>query len=173
VLERAKRLVETGSDVLILLDSLTRLARAYNVEQRGSGRILTGGIDSRTLENPRRFFGAARRCEEGGSLTIIASCLVDTGSKMDEVIFQDFKGTGNTEVVLDRSLFEKRVFPCIDIHMTGTRKEEKLLKEWTPKVHLLRRALASMGTVDAVEALLKKLSAFESNEAFLANLGAR
>ncbi|MDQ7006396.1 MAG: transcription termination factor Rho [Acidobacteriota bacterium] len=173
VLERAKRLVETGSDVLILLDSLTRLARAYNVEQRGSGRILTGGIDSRTLENPRRFFGAARRCEEGGSLTIIASCLVDTGSKMDEVIFQDFKGTGNTEVVLDRSLFEKRVFPCIDIHMTGTRKEEKLLKAWTPKVHLLRRALASMGTVDAVEALLKKLSAFESNEAFLANLGTR
>ena len=173
VLERAKRLVESGKDVLILLDSLTRLARAYNIEQRGSGKILSGGIDSRTLENPRRFFGAARRCAEGGSLTIIASCLIDTGSKMDEVIFQEFKGTGNTEIVLDRNLFEKRVFPCIDIHLTGTRKEEKLLKDWTPKVHLLRRALASMGTVDAVEALLKKLSAFESNEAFLENLGAK
>jgi transcription termination factor Rho len=172
VLERAKRLVESGQDVLILLDSLTRLARAYNVEQRGSGKILTGGIDSRTLENPRRFFGAARRCEEGGSLTIIASCLVDTGSKMDEVIFQEFKGTGNTEIVLDRKLFEKRVFPCIDIHQTGTRKEEKLLKEWTPKVHLLRRALSTMSPVDAVEALLKKLSAFETNADFLGSLGA-
>jgi transcription termination factor Rho len=143
VLERAKRLVESGRDVLVLLDSLTRLARAYNVEQRGSGKILSGGIDSRTLENPRRFFGAARRCEEGGSLTIVASCLVDTGSKMDEVIFQEFKGTGNTEIVLDRKLFEKRVFPCIDIHQTGTRKEEKLLKDYTSKVHLLRRALAT------------------------------
>ncbi len=172
VLERAKRLVESGRDVLVLLDSLTRLARAYNVEQRGSGKILTGGIDSRTLENPRRFFGAARRCEEGGSLTIIASCLIDTGSKMDEVIFQEFKGTGNTEIVLDRKLFEKRVFPCIDIHLTGTRKEEKLLKEWTPKVHLLRRALATMSQVDAVEALLKKLSAFDSNAEFLGSLGA-
>ncbi|RMG47225.1 MAG: transcription termination factor Rho [Acidobacteria bacterium] len=171
VLERAKRLVESGRDVLVLLDSLTRLARAYNVEQRGSGKILSGGIDSRTLENPRRFFGAARRCEEGGSLTIIASCLVDTGSKMDEVIFQEFKGTGNTEIVLDRKLFEKRVFPCIDIHQTGTRKEEKLLKEWTPKVHLLRRALSTMAPVDAIEALLKKLSSFETNEEFLANLG--
>lgn len=172
VLERSKRLVESGRDVLVLLDSLTRLARAYNVEQRGSGKILTGGIDSRTLENPRRFFGAARRCEEGGSLTIIASCLVDTGSKMDEVIFQEFKGTGNTEIVLDRKLFEKRVFPCIDIHLTGTRKEEKLLREWTPKVHLLRRALSTMSAVDAVEALLKKLSAFESNAEFLNSLGA-
>lgn len=171
VLERAKRLVECGRDVLILLDSLTRLARAYNVEQRGSGKILSGGIDSRTLEHPRRFFGAARRCEEGGSLTIIASCLVDTGSKMDDVIFQEFKGTGNTEIVLDRKLFEKRVFPCIDIHQTGTRKEEKLLGEWTNKVHLLRRALATMSPVDAVEALLKKLSAFPSNAAFLSSLG--
>lgn len=173
VLERAKRLVESGRDVLVLLDSLTRLARAYNVEQRGSGKILSGGIDSRTLENPRRFFGAARRCEEGGSLTIIASCLVDTGSKMDEVIFQEFKGTGNTEIVLDRKLFEKRVFPCIDIHQTGTRKEEKLLKDYTSKVHLLRRALATMSPVDAVEALLKKLSAFESNKEFLDSLGPR
>jgi transcription termination factor Rho len=173
VLERAKRLVESGRDVLVLLDSLTRLARAYNVEQRGSGKILSGGIDSRTLENPRRFFGAARRCEEGGSLTIIASCLVDTGSKMDEVIFQEFKGTGNTEVVLDRKLFEKRVFPCIDIHQTGTRKEEKLLRDYTSKVHLLRRALATMSPVDAVEALLKKLSAFESNKEFLDSLGPR
>ena len=172
VLERAKRLVESGRDVLVLLDSLTRLARAYNVEQRGSGKILSGGIDSRTLENPRRFFGAARRCEEGGSLTIIASCLIDTGSKMDEVIFQEFKGTGNTEIVLDRKLFEKRVFPCIDIHQTGTRKEEKLLKEWTPKVHLLRRALSTMSPVDAVEALLKKLAAYPSNEEFLRALGA-
>ena len=172
VLERAKRLVESGQDVLVLLDSLTRLARAYNVEQRGSGKILTGGIDSRTLENPRRFFGAARRCEEGGSLTIIASCLVDTGSKMDEVIFQEFKGTGNTEIVLDRKLYEKRVFPCIDIHLTGTRKEEKLLREWTPKVHLLRRALSQMNQIDAVEALLKKLQAFDSNADFLASLGA-
>ncbi len=172
VLERAKRLVESGRDVLILLDSLTRLSRAYNIEQRGSGRILSGGIDSRTLENPRRFFGAARRCEEGGSLTIIASCLIDTGSKMDEVIFQEFKGTGNTEVVLDRSQFEKRVFPCIDIHQTGTRKEEKLLGEWTPKVHLLRRALATMTPVDAVEALLRKLSSYSSNDEFLSSLGA-
>ncbi len=173
VLERAKRLVESGRDVLVLLDSLTRLARAYNVEQRGSGKILSGGIDSRTLENPRRFFGAARRCEEGGSLTIVASCLVDTGSKMDEVIFQEFKGTGNTEIVLDRKLFEKRVFPCIDIHQTGTRKEEKLLKDYTSKVHLLRRALATMSPVDAVEALLKKLAAFESNKEFLDSLGPR
>jgi transcription termination factor Rho len=172
VLERSKRLVESGRDVVIVLDSLTRLARAYNVEQRGSGKILSGGIDSRTLEHPRRFFGAARRCAEGGSLTIIASCLVDTGSKMDDVIFQEFKGTGNTEIVLDRRLFEKRVFPCIDIHLTGTRKEEKLLKDWTHKVHLLRRALATMSAVDAVEALLKKLSAYESNEAFLESLGA-
>jgi len=173
VLQRSKRLVESGRDVLVLLDSLTRLARAYNVEQRGSGKILSGGIDSRTLENPRRFFGAARRCEEGGSLTIIASALVDTGSKMDDVIFQEFKGTGNTEIVLDRELFEKRIFPCIDIHQTGTRKEEKLLGEWTPKVHLLRRALASMSPADAVETLLKRLSAFESNESFLARLGAK
>ncbi|UCF69065.1 MAG: transcription termination factor Rho [Acidobacteriota bacterium] len=172
VLERSKRLVESGRDVLVLLDSLTRLARAYNVEQRGSGKILSGGIDSRTLENPRRFFGAARRCEEGGSLTIIASCLIDTGSKMDEVIFQEFKGTGNTEIVLDRKLFEKRVFPCIDIHQTGTRKEEKLLREWTPKVHLLRRALSTMAPVDAIEALLKKLGSFDTNEKFLASLGA-
>ncbi|MDH3285591.1 MAG: transcription termination factor Rho [Acidobacteriota bacterium] len=172
VLERSKRLVESGRDVLVLLDSLTRLSRAYNVEQRGSGRILSGGIDSRTLENPRRFFGAARLCEEGGSFTIIASCLVDTGSKMDEVIFQEFKGTGNTEIVLDRGLFEKRVFPCIDIHQTGTRKEEKLLKEWTAKIHLLRRALSTMSPVDAVEALLRKLSSFESNEQFLSSLGA-
>ncbi len=171
VLERSKRLVESGKHVLILLDSITRLARAYNVEQRGSGKILSGGIDSRTLENPRRFFGAARRCAEGGSLTIVATCLVDTGSKMDDVIFQEFKGTGNTEIVLDRALFEKRVFPCIDIHMTGTRKEEKLLGERTAKVHLLRRALASMNVIDAVEALLKKLSAFPSNRAFLENLG--
>jgi transcription termination factor Rho len=171
VLERSKRLVESGGDVLVLLDSLTRLARAYNVEQKGSGKILSGGIDSRTLEKPRRFFGAARRCREGGSLTIIASCLIDTGSKMDEVIFQEFKGTGNTEIVLDRRLFEKRIFPCLDIHLSGTRKEEKLLEDWTPKVHLLRRALANMNTVDAVEALLKKLSAFDSNEEFLDNLG--
>ncbi len=171
VLERSKRLVESGKDVIILLDSITRLARAYNVEQRGSGKILSGGIDSRTLENPRRFFGAARKCREGGSLTIVATCLIDTGSKMDEVIFQEFKGTGNTEIVLDRTLFEKRIFPCVDIHLTGTRKEEKLLGEITPKVHLLRRALASMNVVDAIEALLKKLSAFPSNQTFLGNLG--
>jgi transcription termination factor Rho len=171
VLERAKRLVESGRDVLVLLDSLTRLSRAYNVEQRGSGRILSGGIDSRTLENPRRFFGAARRCDEGGSLTIVASCLIDTGSKMDDVIFQEFKGTGNTEIVLDRSLFEKRVFPCIDIHQTGTRKEEKLLGDRTAKVHLLRRALSTMPPAEAVEALLRKLSSFPTNEEFLGSLG--
>jgi transcription termination factor Rho len=171
VIERAKRLVETGHDVMILLDSLTRLSRAYNVEQRGSGKILSGGIDSRTMENPRRFFGAARNAEEGGSLTIIASCLVDTGSRMDEVIFQEFKGTGNTEIILDRRLFERRVFPCIDINGTGTRKEERILPEdWLPKVHLLRRALSQMAPVDAVEALLKKLALYESNEAFLATL---
>jgi transcription termination factor Rho len=174
VIERAKRLVEMGRDVMIILDSLTRLSRAYNTEQRGSGKILSGGIDSRTMENPRRFFGAARNAEEGGSLTIIASCLVDTGSRMDEVIFQEFKGTGNTEIILDRQLFERRIFPCIDIAGTGTRKEERILPEdWLPKVHLLRRALSQMGPADSVEALLKKLAGFGSNQGFLDSLAAR
>jgi transcription termination factor Rho len=127
ILERARRLVEMKKDVVILCDSITRMSRAYNNEQRGSGKILSGGIDARTMEKPRRFFGAARNAEDWGSLTIIATALVDTGSRMDEVIFQEFKGTGNTEIVLDRGLFERRIFPAMNIGQTGTRKEEKLL----------------------------------------------
>src|SRR5436305_2263568 len=141
VLERARRLVEMKQDVVILCDSITRMSRAYNNEQRGSGKILSGGIDARTMEKPRRFFGAARNAEEWGSLTIIATALVDTGSRMDEVIFQEFKGTGNTEIVLDRGLFERRIFPAINIAQTGTRKEEKLLPPTVlRKTHPLRRA---------------------------------
>jgi transcription termination factor Rho len=168
-LERAKRLVEQGKDVVILLDSITRLARAYNKEIESSGRTLSGGVDSRALERPKRIFGAARNCEEGGSLTIIGTALIDTGSRMDEVIFEEFKGTGNMEVTLDRALAEKRIFPAINIPQSGTRKEEKLFtpKEYE-KVRLLRVALSNYKPVEAMEKLLGKTQEFRSNEEFLA-----
>jgi transcription termination factor Rho len=169
-MERAKRLVEGGRDVVILLDSITRLARAYNREIESSGRTLTGGVDSRALERPKRLFGAARKAEEGGSLTIIATALIDTGSRMDEVIFEEFKGTGNMEVVLSRQLAERRIFPAIDIAASGTRKEEKLYSQKdVAKIHKLRGALASLKPVEAMERLLKKLSEFDTNEEFLAS----
>ncbi len=171
VLEHARREVEHGRDIIILLDSLTRLARAYNREQRGSGKIMTGGIDSRTMEKPRYFFGSARQAEEGGSLTIIASALVDTGSRMDEVIFQEFKGTGNMELVLDRTLFERRVFPAVDISMSGTRREELLFApEELSKANLLRRVLSSVKPVEAMQLLLDKMSKYPTNAAFLKSL---
>ncbi len=168
VLDRARRLVEMKRDVVILCDSITRMSRAYNNEQRGSGKILSGGIDARTMEKPRRFFGAARNAEEWGSLTIVATALVDTGSRMDEVIFQEFKGTGNTEVVLDRGLFERRIFPAMNIAQSGTRKEEKLLSPAVLlKVHTLRRALAGTDPMNAMKMLLERLQKFPTNEAFL------
>ena len=169
--ERAKRLVEIGKDVVIFCDSLTRMSRAYNNEQRGSGKILSGGIDARTMEKPRRFFGGARNHEDGGSLTIIATCLVDTGSRMDDVIFEEFKGTGNCEIILDRGLFDRRVFPCINIPASGTRKEEKLYTaDELPKIHKLRRALASVKPLDAMELLLSKLSRTRANADFLKSI---
>ncbi|MBI2212783.1 MAG: transcription termination factor Rho [Acidobacteria bacterium] len=168
VLDRARRLVEIKHDVVILCDSITRMSRAYNNEQKSSGRIMSGGIDARTMEKPRRFFGSARNAEHWGSLTIVATALVDTGSRMDEVIFQEFKGTGNTEIVLDRGLFERRIFPAINIPQTGTRKEEKLLPpEVLPKIHTLRRALAGTDPMTAMKMLLEKMQRFPSNEAFL------
>jgi transcription termination factor Rho len=171
VLERARRLVESRRDVVVLLDSITRLSRAYNTEQRGSGRVLSGGIDARTMEKPRRFFGAARKVENGGSLTVIGTALVDTGSRMDEVIFQEFKGTGNTEIVMDRDLFDRRIFPAIDISQSGTRKEEKLYspKEYQ-KVVLLRRALAPLRAAEAMQLLVGRLAKTASNAEFLAGL---
>lgn len=171
VLERARRLVELGQDVVVFMDSLTRLSRAYNNLQKGSGRILSGGIDARTMEKPRRFFGSARNVEDGGSLTIVATCLVDTGSRMDEVIFQEFKGTGNMEIVLTRDLFERRIFPCIHIASSGTRKEEKLYsREDVEKLYLLRRALASLPNHEAMQLLLSKLKQYPKNRDFLASL---
>jgi len=169
--ERAKRLVEIGHDVVIFCDSITRMSRAYNNEQRGSGKILSGGIDARTMEKPRRFFGGARNHEGGGSLTIIATCLVDTGSRMDDVIFEEFKGTGNCEIVLDRGLFERRIFPCINIPASGTRKEEKLYDvDELPKIHKLRRALSSVKPVDAMELLLSKMTKTKTNKEFLKSI---
>ena len=169
--ERAKRLVEIGHDVVIFLDSITRMSRAYNNEQRGSGRILSGGIDARTMEKPRRFFGGARNHEDGGSLTIIATCLVDTGSRMDDVIFEEFKGTGNCEIILDRGLFERRIFPCINIPASGTRKEEKLYTtDELPKIHKLRRALSSVKPIDAMELLLSKIIRTKTNAEFLKSI---
>ena len=168
VLDRARRLVEIKHDVIILCDSITRMSRAYNNEQKSSGRIMSGGIDARTMEKPRRFFGSARNAEHWGSLTIVATALVDTGSRMDEVIFQEFKGTGNTEIVLDRGLFERRIFPAINIPQTGTRKEEKLLPaELLAKIHTLRRALAGTDPMTAMKMLIEKMQRFPSNEAFL------
>jgi transcription termination factor Rho len=171
VFERARRLVEMGRDVVVFMDSLTRMSRAFNNLQKGSGRILSGGIDARTMEKPRRFFGSARNVEDGGSLTVVATCLIDTGSRMDEVIFQEFKGTGNMELVLDRKLFEKRIFPCINIPQSGTRKEEKLYpKEQVEKLYLMRRALSSLSPEAAMELLLQKVREFSSNEQFLSSL---
>jgi transcription termination factor Rho len=169
-MERARRLVEGGKDVVILLDSITRLSRAYNKEVESSGRTLTGGVDSRALERPKRLFGSARKAEEGGSLTIIATALIDTGSRMDEVIFEEFKGTGNMEVVLSRQLAERRIFPAIDIGASGTRKEEKLFSaKEIEKIRRLRGALASLKPVEAMERLLKKLGEFDTNEEFLSS----
>jgi len=171
VFERARRLVEMGEDVVVFMDSLTRMSRAFNNLQKGSGRILSGGIDARTMEKPRRFFGSARKVEDGGSLTVVATCLIDTGSRMDEVIFQEFKGTGNMELVLDRRLFEKRIFPCINIPQSGTRKEEKLYpKEQVEKLYLMRRALSTLSPEAAMELLLQKVREFPTNEQFLSSL---
>jgi transcription termination factor Rho len=171
VFERARRLVEMGEDVVVFMDSLTRMSRAFNNLQKGSGRIMSGGIDARTMEKPRRFFGSARNAEGGGSLTVVATCLIDTGSRMDEVIFQEFKGTGNMELVLDRKLFEKRIFPCINIPQSGTRKEEKLYpKAQLEKLYLMRRALSSLPPEAAMELLLQKVREFPTNEKFLASL---
>jgi len=167
VLEKAKRLVEHKRDVVILLDSITRLARAYNTVVPSSGKVLTGGVDANALQRPKRFFGAARNIEEGGSLTIIATALVDTGSRMDEVIFEEFKGTGNSEIILDRKLSDKRTFPAIDITKSGTRKEELLVeKSVLSKMWVLRRILSPMGTVDAMEFLLDKLKYSKTNDDF-------
>jgi transcription termination factor Rho len=174
VLERGRRLVELGGDVVVFMDSLTRMSRAYNNAQKGSGRILSGGVDARTMEKPRKFFGSARNIENGGSLTIVATCLVDTGSRMDEVIFQEFKGTGNMEIVLTRDLFERRIFPCMNIPQSGTRKEEKLYsREEVDRIYLLRRALAALPPHDAMQALLSKLKQFRTNSEFLANIQAQ
>lgn len=168
VIEKAKRLVEHKKDVVVLLDSITRLARAYNTVLPPSGKILTGGVDANALQKPKRFFGAARNIEEGGSLTIIATALVDTGSKMDEVIFEEFKGTGNMEVHLDRRLVEKRTFPAIDINKSGTRKEELLIdKTSLNRIWILRKVIHPMNVVDSMEFLLDKLSETKSNQEFL------
>ena len=170
-LEIAKRQVETGRDVVILLDSITRLARAYNLALPPSGRTLSGGIDPIALYPPKRFFGAARKIEEGGSLTIIATCLVDTGSRMDDVIYEEFKGTGNSELILDRKLAEKRIFPSIDVQRSGTRREELLLEEGTLKmVWTMRRMLSAVGTNEGIELLLNRIAKTESNAEFLAKL---
>jgi transcription termination factor Rho len=171
VIEKAKRLVEHKRDVVILLDSITRLARAYNTVVPPSGKILSGGVDSNALHKPKRFFGAARNLEEGGSLTIIATALVDTGSRMDEVIFEEFKGTGNSEVHLDRKLMEKRIFPCLDINKSATRKEELLLPEFAlQRVWLLRQLLHPLNVIDSMEFLLDKISRTETNQEFLESM---
>jgi len=168
VIEKAKRLVEHRKDVVILLDSITRLARAYNTVVPPSGKVLSGGVDSNALQKPKRFFGAARNIEEGGSLTIIGTALIDTGSRMDDVIFEEFKGTGNMEVHLDRKLVEKRVFPSIDIHRSGTRKEELLLDEWElRRIWVLRKVLSSLSPVECMEVLLERLTKTTTNKEFL------
>ena len=167
VIEKAKRLVEHGRDVVILLDSITRLGRAYNTVIPSSGKVLTGGVDANALQRPKRFFGAARNIEGGGSLTIIATALIDTGSRMDEVIFEEFKGTGNSEIVLDRKISDKRIFPAIDIIKSGTRKEELLIDSDTlQKIFILRRILNPMGVVDAMEFLIDKLKSTKDNKEF-------
>ncbi|HEX4636563.1 MAG TPA: transcription termination factor Rho [Rhizomicrobium sp.] len=171
VIEKAKRLVEHKRDVIILLDSITRLGRAYNTVVPSSGKVLTGGVDANALQRPKRFFGAARNIEEGGSLTIIATALIDTGSRMDEVIFEEFKGTGNSEIILDRKVADKRVFPAIDIMRSGTRKDELLVEKGTlAKTYVLRRILSPMGTVDAIEFLLDKLRQSKNNGDFFESM---
>ena len=167
VIEKAKRLVEHGRDVVILLDSITRLGRAYNTVVPSSGKVLTGGVDANALQRPKRFFGAARNIEEGGSLTIIATALIETGSKMDEVIFEEFKGTGNAEIILDRKVADKRVYPAIDIAKSGTRKEDLITDPAAmQKIFVLRRILAPMGVNDAIEFLLDKLKQTKTNQDF-------
>lgn len=171
VMEKAKRLVEMGRDVIILLDSITRMARAYNTVTPPSGRVLSGGLDANALQKPKRFFGAARNIEEGGSLTIIATALIDTGSRMDDVIFEEFKGTGNMEIHLDRKLVDKRVFPAIDINKSGTRKEELLTSQFElNRMWILRKILNPLSTVEAMELLLEKLQEYDSNDIFLKGL---
>jgi len=171
VIEKAKRLVEHKKDVVILLDSITRLGRAYNTVVPSSGKVLTGGVDANALQRPKRFFGAARNIEEGGSLSIIATALIDTGSRMDEVIFEEFKGTGNSEIVLDRKVSDKRIFPSLDVGKSGTRKEELLVdKDKLSKMWVLRRILMQMGTVDAMEFLLDKMKDSKTNEDFFATM---
>jgi transcription termination factor Rho len=171
VIEKAKRLVEHKRDVVILLDSITRLARAYNTVVPSSGKVLTGGVDANALQRPKRFFGAARNIEEGGSLTIVATALIDTGSRMDEVIFEEFKGTGNSEIILDRKLSDKRTFPSIDITKSGTRKEELLVDKGTlSKMWVLRRILMPMGVVDAMEFLVDKLKQAKTNHDFFGSM---
>ena len=165
VIEKAKRLIEHKKDVVILLDSITRLARAYNTVVPASGKVLTGGVDANALQRPKRFFGAARNTEDGGSLTIIATALVDTGSRMDEVIFEEFKGTGNSELVLDRRLADRRIYPAIDIQKTSTRKEELLMdKDELNRVYLLRNFLADMPPVEALEFLLERMKRTKNNK---------
>jgi transcription termination factor Rho len=169
VIEKAKRLVEHRKDVVILLDSITRLARAYNTIVPASGKVLSGGVDSNALQRPKRFFGAARNIEEGGSMTIVATALIDTGSRMDEVIFEEFKGTGNLEIHLDRKLADRRVFPAIDIQKSGTRKEELLItKEDLSRVWVLRKVLTPLSPVESMELLLSKMGKTKSNADFLA-----
>jgi len=171
VIEKAKRLVEHGRDVVILLDNITRLGRAYNTVVPSSGKVLTGGVDANALQRPKRFFGAARNVEQGGSLTIISTSLIDTGSRMDEVIFEEFKGTGNSEIVLDRKVADRRIFPAIDILKSGTRKDELITpKEHMQKTYVLRRILSPMGTQDAVEFLLDKLRQSKNNEDFFQSM---
>ncbi|MEN7537399.1 MULTISPECIES: transcription termination factor Rho [Aurantiacibacter] len=171
VIEKAKRLVEHKRDVVILLDSITRLGRAYNTVVPSSGKVLTGGVDANALQRPKRFFGAARNIEEGGSLSIIATALIDTGSRMDEVIFEEFKGTGNSEIVLDRKVADKRIFPALDVGKSGTRKEELLVdKEQLSKMWVLRRILMQMGTIDSMEFLLDKMKDSKTNEDFFATM---
>ena len=173
-IERAKRMVEYGQDVVILLDSLTRLGRAYNRYVEGSGRTMTGGVDIRALEIPKRQFGAARKAEDGGSLTILATALVETGSRMDDLIFEEFKGTGNMELCLDRKLAERRVWPAIDIPKSGTRKEELLVEPWElPKMHMLRRFLSGLSVDDEMPQLLRALEKFKTNAEFLRQLDIR
>jgi len=167
VISKAKRLVENGKDVVILLDSITRMARAYNTVIPSSGKVLTGGVDSNALQRPKRFFGAARNIEKGGSLTIIATALVDTGSRMDEVIFEEFKGTGNSEVIMDRKVHDKRIYPAVDITKSGTRREELIFEKGDlQKMNVLRRIISSMGTMDAIEFLIGKLKATKNNAEF-------
>jgi transcription termination factor Rho len=174
VIEKAKRLAENKYDVVILLDSITRLGRAYNTVVPSSGKVLTGGVDANALQRPKRFFGAARNIEEGGSLTIIATALIETGSRMDEVIFEEFKGTGNSEIVLDRKLSDKRTYPAIDVQKSGTRKEDLLLDAGDlQKVFILRKILSSMGTVDAMEFLLDKMKDTKTNSEFFQSMGTK